>query len=32
VKIDNAAFKMMLQYTADTADAREAEIFDTDDN
>jgi hypothetical protein len=32
VKIDNAAFKMMLQYTADTADAREAEIFDTDEN
>jgi len=32
VKIDNAAFKMMLQFTADVADAREKELFDTDDN
>ena len=32
VKIDDAAFKMMLQFTADIADARELEIFDADDN
>ena len=32
VKIDNAALGMMLQFTADIADARELEIFDSDDN
>ncbi len=32
VKIDNAAFKMMLQFAADVADEQEKAIFDTDDN
>ncbi len=32
VSIDNKAFGMMLQFAADVADAREKDLFDTDDN
>jgi hypothetical protein len=32
VKIDNAAFKMALQFAADVADTREKDLFNTDDN